>query len=366
MHDPTLHRPVEPVLGWLPMRSRVGSSHTTYADVIFKREPASMPQLFSLEERIEYLKDHGAHILSVSSLQPGMEYFDVPHVGYIAFRTQGTRDFVLAHPVCARTNLEYVIAAFLREHPFASFVQIDDPLASLLRENFGYYTFRIGVECRLHAERWTLQGKDKTRVRRWLSSAKKAQVTVRELEKDVTLPDIQRVSETWLSTRTSRIKLSFLVRDFFTDPRCAGLCRLFGAYQGGRLVGIVEFTPIFTDTAITGYCADLIQAAPEAPKGTSDLIIVTALETFHREAIRDFSLGLAPLAQLGPCPKEPPLIRQCLALIYRTCNFLYNFQGIYAHKEKYRTNEVPVFYATKRANAFSELIPLFRVIGVVS
>ena len=295
-----------------------------------------------------------------------MEYFDVPYVGYIAFSTQGTRDFVLAHPICADTNLEKLIAAFLQEHPRASFVQIDESLARLLRERFGYYTVRVGVECQLNAEQWTLQGRDKSHMRRWLNTAKNAQVTVREVDRDASLPDIQRVSETWLSTRTNPVKLRFLVRDFFTEPRCARLCRLFGAYQEGRLVGIVEFDPTFSGKAITGYYVNLVRTAPEAPNGTSVLIIVTALETFRREAICDLSLGLAPLAQLRVCQKEPPLIRQGLALVYRTCNFLYNFQGSYFHKEKYRSNEVPAFYATKRANAFSELIPLFRVIGVFS
>lgn len=295
-----------------------------------------------------------------------MEYFDVPRVGYIAFSTQGTRDFVLAHPICANTNLEKLITVFLQEHPRASFVQIDESLARLLRESFGYYTFRIGVECRVNAERWTLQGKDKTHMRRWLNTAKNAQVTVRELDRDEGLPDVQRVSERWLSTRTNPVKLRFLVRDFFTEPRCAQLSRLFGAYKEGQLVGIVEFDPIFSGKMITGYYADLVRTAPEAPNGTSVLIIITALEIFRREAICSLSLGLAPLAQLGPCQKEPPLIRQGLALIYRTCNFAYNFQGSYFHKEKYRSNEVPVFYATKRANAFPEIIPLFRVIGILS
>ena len=324
-----------------------------------------MPEAFSLEERIEYLKDHGAHILSLSSLQPGMEYFDVPHVGYIAFRTQGTRDFALAHPICADTNLEKLIAAFLQEHPRASFVQIDESLARLLREGFGYYTVRIGVECRLNAERWALQGKGKTHMRRWLNTAKNAQVTVRELGRDESLPDIQRVSEAWLSTRTSGVELRFLVRDFLKDPRCARLCRLFGAYKEGRLIGLVEFDPTFSGKAITGYYADLVRTAPGAPNGTSVLIIMTAMEAFQGEAICNLSLGLAPLAQLRPCQKEPPLIRQCLALLYRAGNSLYNFQGSYFHKEKYRSQEVPVFYATKQANAFAEVIPLFRLIGVL-
>lgn len=325
-----------------------------------------MPQLFSLEERIGYLKNYGAHILSLSSLQPEMEYFDVPRVGYIAFRTHGACDFVLAHPVCADTNLEKLIAAFLHEHPWASFVQIDEALARLLRETFGYYSVQVGVECRLNADRWTLQGGDKAHIRRWLNTAKNAQVTVREVERDTSLSDMQRVSERWLATRTNSVKLKFLVRDFFTEPRCAELSRVFGAYQEGRLVGIVEFDPVYAGKMITGYYVNLVRTAPEAPNGTSVLIITIALERFQREAICNLSLGLAPLAQLKPCHKEPPLIRLGLALAYRTCNFLYNFRGSYFHKEKYRSHEVPVFYATKRANAFSELIPLFRVIGVFS
>jgi len=43
---------------------------------------------FSLDERNAYLKRYGNHCMSFSAMQPGMHYFDMPGVGYIAFKVQ--------------------------------------------------------------------------------------------------------------------------------------------------------------------------------------------------------------------------------------------------------------------------------------
>ena len=38
----------------------------------------------SFAERVGYLKQYGVHSQSFSTLQPGMKYFDVPGIGYVA------------------------------------------------------------------------------------------------------------------------------------------------------------------------------------------------------------------------------------------------------------------------------------------
>jgi len=113
-----------------------------------------------------------------------------------------------------------------------------------------------------------------------------------------------------------------------------------------------------------GYYADIVRMIPGAPNGTSDLIIATALQEFIGEKATILSLGLAPLAKLAPCSNEPLFMRRLLSLLYVAGNRIYSFKGNYFHKEKYRGEEVPVFYTTKHRNAFGELLRVFRLVGV--
>jgi lysylphosphatidylglycerol synthetase-like protein (DUF2156 family) len=143
------------------------------------------------------------------------------------------------------------------------------------------------------------------------------------------------------------------------------MIRLFVAYQHGSLIGLVEFDPIFEEGNVRGYYADIVQFTSNAPNGTSDLIITTAFSKFRSEGVRRLSLGLAPLAKLMASPSEPPLLRRFLSFLYGHANWLYNFQGVYFHKAKYFGEEIPVFCATRRRNAFPDMIRLFRLIGII-
>jgi lysylphosphatidylglycerol synthetase-like protein (DUF2156 family) len=222
----------------------------------------------------------------------------------------------------------------------------------------------MGMEFWLDGQTWTTHGGQKTHIRRWLNTARNADVTVSPIDVEKQRQDVQRVSDQWRHSRRNDGKLRFLVRDFSSDKRLDTLARPYGAFQNGGLIGVVDFAPMFRGHRATGYYADLVRMIPDAPNGTSDLIIATAFQDFIREESHTLSLGLAPFAKLRPCAHEPPFIRKLLSFLYVTGNPLYHFKGIYFHKEKYRGEEVPVFYTTKNRNAFPELVRVFRLVGV--
>ena len=319
---------------------------------------------FSLEERIDYLKEFGCHTLAYSTLQPGLRYFDVPRVGYLGYQSYGGRDFVLSSPVCADNNRETLLGEFIRTREHPCFVQIYQREADLLRDVFHHYVVQMGVEVWLHGQTWTIHGGKKTHVRRWINTARNANVTVWPLDTGALRNDTQRVSDEWRDSKRNDANLRFLVRDFLSDPAVQTLTRPYGAFQNGGLIGVVDFAPMFRAQRTTGYYADIVRTIPRAPNGTSDLIIVTAFQEFIREDATTLSLGLAPFAKLVPCANEPPFLRKLLSLLYVTGNRLYPFKGNYFHKEKYRGEVMPVFYTTKNRNAIAELLKVFRLVGI--
>ena len=323
-----------------------------------------MSESFFLEERIHYLKEFGCRSLSYATLQPGLRYFDVPDVGYLSYQSYGGRDFVLSSPICAENNIETLLGEFIRTHEHPCFVQMYQREADILREVFNHYVVQIGVEHWLNGATWNIHGREKTHIRRWINTARNANVIVKQLGKGQPQCDVQRISDQWLGGKKNKRKLKFLVRDFYADPALQTLTRSYGAFQNGRLIGVVDFAPLFSAHRATGYYADNVRTNPDAPNGTSDLVIVTAFQEFIQEEAKTLSLGLAPLAKIVPCSSEPPLIRKLLSLLYITGNRLYPFKGNYFHKEKYRGEEIPVFSTAKNRYAFTELLMIFRLVGV--
>lgn len=114
---------------------------------------------FSFEERLTYLKEYGSHCMSFSALQPGIQYFDMPGIGYIAYEQKWGLRAVLSNPVCDIKDQETLIGEFLQENSPAGFAQISEPVAKLLYEAFGYFSTQFGIESIIDLNNWNLKGK---------------------------------------------------------------------------------------------------------------------------------------------------------------------------------------------------------------
>ena len=117
--------------------------------------------LFSLEERLTYLRQYGNHCMSFSTLQPGMHFFDVPGIGFIAYMQKWGNRLTLADPVCDIKDREVFFRELLKDGKHTTFVQISQDTAELLHDKFGYYATQFGIEINLDLKRWDLKGKEK-------------------------------------------------------------------------------------------------------------------------------------------------------------------------------------------------------------
>jgi hypothetical protein len=89
--------------------------------------PAAAPS-----ELYPYILQHGRGILSLSTLQQGLQHFLVPGIGYIAYTTMRNGPDVfnilsplaLGDPICDPANFKLMAEAFLQQHPKAIFMQV--------------------------------------------------------------------------------------------------------------------------------------------------------------------------------------------------------------------------------------------------
>lgn len=319
---------------------------------------------FSFEQRFEYLRQFGTHCMAFSTLQPGMRYFDMPGVGYIAYRQYcGTR-FALGDPVCAFADIPRITGQALREHRRTCFVQVREHTAMMLRDEFGLRILHMGVETLLPLARWNLTGKRKQVVRTARNQAAQRGITVEEDDR-IPREEIERVSGAWLDTRRVRGRqMSFLVRPL--DRRLDRDARLFVARREGEMTGFAVFDPIYSQGRIIGYTPDITRSSEDFKQGVYYCLMLAAAERFKSEGAEILNLGLSPLSTSNGTPRsESRLVTRGLDLLFERGSRFYNFKGVCFTKSRFCGTEVPVYFAHLSRYPFREILSVLALSKII-
>ncbi|MFE8072388.1 DUF2156 domain-containing protein [Marinobacteraceae bacterium S3BR75-40.1] len=313
---------------------------------------------FTFSDRVEYLKKFGRHSQSFSTLQPGMQYFDLPGVGYIGYMKKWGSVFVLSDPVCESEHFELLLERFMAKYPNANFIQISKPVVNILSEKHGMYGTQFGSESRLDLRTWSLKGKKKQVIRTALNQAEKNGITVMERFSD---DHTREISEAWIRTRKCKSnEIRFLIRPMHMDYRENE--RHFYAYQDGKAVGFVYFDPIYDRNKIVSYVPNISRANADFKQGIFYTLIAHAIEVFQAEGVPYLDLGLIPLALHDEMePQESRLLKKLLHQLYERGNFLYNFKGLNFTKSRFRGDIEKTYCAHRRAIPALEFLAMFKL-----
>ncbi|MHB1283266.1 MAG: phosphatidylglycerol lysyltransferase domain-containing protein, partial [Metallibacterium scheffleri] len=98
----------------------------------------------------------------------------------------------------------------------------------------------------------------------------------------------------------------------------------------------IAFASLMPGYGAQGVAAiDLMRHLPDAPRGTMDMVFAHALNWAKQQGYASFSLGMAPLSNVGTTPYAR-LNERLAALAFRHGNRFYNYQGVRRYKEKFR------------------------------
>jgi len=136
---------------------------------------------------------------------------------------------------------------------------------------------------------------------------------------------------------------------FLTEPEIFGELadrRIFVAKRHRRILGYLLCTPM---PNLNGWLFEQWAHHCDAPLGTSELLVHSAMSTFAGEGCSKVTMGLTPLSsRAGIALGRPgPLWLQLLLCFMRwTANLLYNFRGLEHYKHKFRPHGFePVYVA---------------------
>ena len=313
---------------------------------------------FTLHERLGHLKKYGNHCMSFSGLQPGMHYYDIPDVGYIAYKNQWGISAVLADPVCKGTDRELLIREFLNTGENIEFVQISEDVADLLHEKFGYYCTQFGIEPVIDLQSWDIKGKKKQVLRTSINHAARQAIVFSEKEDDI--GQMQLASE-WLRTRKVKDReISFLIRPMRMDFE-EGV-RKFYASLDGKLIGFIFFDPLYEDGNLVGYTPNISRFNPVFRQGIFYSLMVYAIERFKQEGVTFLHLGLCPLAVKGEDKScESRAVKKLIRFLYEYGNNIFSFKGLYFTKSRFCGTEHKTFCAHRSHVPLRSIITLFKL-----
>jgi phosphatidylglycerol lysyltransferase len=195
----------------------------------------------------------------------------------------------------------------------------------------GLVPLKIGEEARVPLETFTLEGSARKEARNVLRRGERDGVTFEIVPAEGVagvMPELQTVSDAWLSEKSTREK-GFSIGRFRPEYLVnfpIGVVRRGGA--------VVAFANLWCGADKEEFSPDLMRYGPGAPYAAMDYLFLHLMLWGKAEGYRWFYLGGAPFSGLADHPLSP-LWHRVGTFLFQYGEHFYNFQGLRAYKDKF-------------------------------
>ncbi|MEO8579728.1 MAG: DUF2156 domain-containing protein [Gemmatimonadales bacterium] len=302
-------------------------------------------------------------------LNPGIElWFSALGDGVVGFVTyRGTR-VVGGAPVCDVSRLHEIAAEFAavahERRERVCYFGAGQRLDSSYGSDPAWSKVLLGAQPVWRPRDWSTATGRRGSLRAQYNRARNKGVTVSEWapERAQNHPSLRSCLSQWLSTRHLP-PLHFMV-----EPETLshlGDRRIFVAERGdGRVVAFTVLSPV---PARNGWLVEQIVRGFNAPNGTAELLIDTAMREIAASGAEYATLGLSPLSRraLVEQPDPPLWVRLVLRGLRHHGARFYNFDGLDAFKAKFNPQEWEPIYAIAEGSRFPPTA-LYAIAGAFS
>lgn len=299
---------------------------------------------------------HGWNATAYQIVNPGIEHWFSQRgdavIGFV--RKNGVR-VVAGAPVCDEERLHDVVDEWEAQTRAAGektcYFGAAGRIKHLLENSPEYSTVTLGAQPVWMPSHWQAAIEGRSSLRAQLARARNKGVTVSEWApgRATQNPQLRRVLDEWLQTR-GLPALHFLV-----EPDTLALMedrRTFVAEKEGKVVGFTALCPIPTRQ---GWLTEQFPRGFDAPNGTVELLMDTAIRTVAAEGAQYVTMGLVPLSEHGRMPgdENPTWLRLLLAWVRAHGRRFYNFDGLEKFKAKFAPESWEAIYAISHEAHFS-------------
>lgn len=283
----------------------------------------------------EIVRRHGGHSCSLQTLDSAFRHFVAADGrASIAYVDRGAVRLAAGGPMGpdgsrAAAAEEFVAGSHRQNRRVLWFLLEDSARAELAAKGLLGDVLQVGAQPVWTPQQFLETLRSRGSLRQQLHRAGNHGVVVREwatVDASRSLP-LRRCLERWLRRRPCP-PLHFLAGPVvFPSLRDR---RILVAEQGGKVVAYLLLLPV---PARRGVLVEQVVRDPDAPNGTSELLLQAAARVAEQQGLVHFTLGCSPLSVHGPGAERRPFYVRALK---RCGNGSYEFDGLDRWKAKFR------------------------------
>jgi phosphatidylglycerol lysyltransferase len=287
--------------------------------------------------RLQTLYGYNPH--SLVSIAPGALVWSTPEIdGAIIYGEFGRVWLAAGDPLAPLEDMAELARQFAalakRKNRMVAFVPTSSEFAHAVAPR-DFVSVKCGASPYFDLQNWNPRGDCAKKMRAGVNQARRAGVEVEMISTDV---DAALKKETaqlclrWLNTHRAATTFGWLVAlDPFLHSQHK---KYFAARIDGRLVGFLAASPIPKRKA--WYLEDVLRE-PDAPNGTSTLLVFEAFAKLKAEGATLATLGTTPLTTEGPDDLRGghPMVLRTLDMASRHLGGFYNFEGLHRFKARF-------------------------------
>lgn len=293
---------------------------------------------------LELLRRHGWNATSFQVLEGGFSYWFGGGDSCVAYVDTGGAWVAAGAPIAGPEALASAADAFVEAATHAGRCACFFATERRFLEVPGFEHLLIGEQPVWDPRRWEATLRESSSLREQLRRARAKGVDIEHVrpedvaERDAPLRvELDRVIRRWQQSKAMP-PMEFLVH--VAPFEFAAERRLLLARRENRIVGLAAVVPVY---ARGGWFVEDLIRTPDAPNGTTELLVDAAMRDAAALGSGYLTLGLAPLA--GDVPR-------LLGLARRYAAPLYDFRGLGAFKAKFRPSEwVPIHLSHPRSQS---------------
>jgi len=285
----------------------------------------------------EYQRAFGYSPHSLISLGVNTDSWIAPEgLGAIVYLPVG-HTWLAAEPMSLPKDLEKLTRGFCEfarsNNRLPAFVPVTPRMAAL-SEPLQLDCVPIGMSSYFDLSVWNLSGRKRHALRAGVNQARRAGLTVEAVAaRDVPRTELEALCRTWnQERRTSTFGWVFAPDPFgFPEDKTMFLAR----DEAGVLIGFLTASPM--PARECSYLED-VQRLPTAPKGTTDLLIVTGIDYLREQGVKFATLGTVPLMGVDRTDAvyrgKHDAARRVMTFVFNRGGAVYNFAGVHRFKAR--------------------------------
>jgi phosphatidylglycerol lysyltransferase len=218
--------------------------------------------------------------------------------------------------------------------------------------DLGLAALKIGEEARVPLEEFSLEGAARADLRQSHRRAQRDGATfevVPPQEIEALMPVLQRISATWLASKSTGEK-RFSVGAF--SPQ---YLRQFPVAVVRSAGAPAAFANLWTTGTKAELSVDLMRFDSDAPRAAMDYLFIELMLWGRQAGYRWFNLGMAPLSGLEAHPLAPAWHRVG-NFIFRHGEHFYNFEGLRRYKAKFDPTWEPRYLVARGGIALPRVL----------